>query len=67
MNISTGIGTSTKSIIEIAEFFYKRKLKIINAESNDIKISVGSNQLIRKELNYNNFIKLKGLIFNDFS
>ena len=66
INISTGIGTSTKSIIEIAETFYKRKLKIINVESNDIKISVGSNDLIRKELNYSNFIKLKDLIFKDF-
>ena len=66
INISTGIGTSTKSIIEIAENHYKKKLKIVNDKSNDIKVSIGSNNLLRKKLNYNNFIDVKDQIFKDF-
>ena len=65
INICTGKGIATKTIINFAENYYNKKLKIINKNSSEIKISVGSNNIISKKLKYKNFIELNKVIFKD--
>ena len=57
-NIASGVGTSTKQIINIAEKSYKKKLKLINKDVSEVKECIGSNKLICNKLNYQEFIKL---------
>ena len=61
-NIATGLGTSTKQIINIAEKSYNKKLEIININCPEVKTCVGSDELISKKLNYKKFIKLDDFI-----
>ena len=55
INISSGKGYSISRIIKIAEDIFQKKLDIKHMKFDEIKVSIGSNEKLRKILNYTEF------------
>ena len=55
INVSSGKGYSIGSIIKIAEDIFQKKLDIEHGKFDEIKVSIGSNEKLKKILNYTEF------------
>ena len=55
INVSSGKGYSIRSIINIAEDIFQKKLDIEDRKFDEIKVSIGSNEKLKKILNYTEF------------
>lgn len=66
INICSGKGTKIKSLINNAENYYDKKLKIVNKIKKEIQICVGCNELIINELKFNKFRNIRNCYLNEF-
>lgn len=55
INISSGKGYSINSIIKIAEDIFQKKLDVLHRNFDEIKVSIGSNEKLKKVLDYTDF------------
>ena len=55
INVSSGRGYSIASVITIAEEIFQKKLDIEHRKFDEIKVSIGSNEKLKKILNYKEF------------
>ena len=55
INVSSGRGYSIASVIKIAEEIFQKKLDIEHRKFDEIKVSIGSNEKLRKILDYKEF------------
>ena len=55
INVSSGRGYSIASVVKIAEEIFQKKLDIEHRKFDEIKVSIGSNEKLKKILNYKEF------------
>ena len=55
INVSSGRGYSIDSVIKIAEEIFQKKLDIEHRKFDEIEVSIGSNEKLKKILNYTEF------------
>ena len=55
INVSSGRGYSIASVVKIAEEIFQKKLDIEHRKFDEIKVSIGSNEKLKKILNYAEF------------
>lgn len=55
INVSSGKGYSIKSIVQIAEEIFQKKLNFRNKIIDEIEVSIGSNKKLKQILNYSEF------------
>ena len=65
INVSSGRGYSIASVVKIAEEIFQKKLDIEHRKFDEIKVSIGSNEKLKKILNYKEFENISEY-FRDF-